>query len=214
MSTMWLLDQESRQELESFTHNSPAPSASELAEYEATFDVVDGMPRIMSIIGTEALINVTGVLTGRPNWYAQFFGGGNTTYNEIIAAAKLIDSDPNIQSAIMHVDSGGGEASTAWLAAMEAVAAIEKPVIAHVGNMAASAAFGIASQANEIFAENALSKVGSVGVVTTFSRLTSCCFSSRSMSPVIAGTTCTVRSAISTQGIGLPSPRRIRRTLY
>lgn len=165
--SFWMLDKDSYESYVDIVEKSSLPSAEELANYEATFEATDGVPRIMNITGTQANIRVTGILTGAPDFFAQFFGGGNTTYGEIIAAAQLADKNPDVKKVEMFVDSPGGEASAAWLAAMDAVKAISKPVHVTVGNMAASAAFGIASQADKIFAQNKLSKVGSVGVVTT-----------------------------------------------
>ncbi|MHC4266386.1 MAG: S49 family peptidase [Planctomycetota bacterium] len=115
-----------------------------------------------------ATINVDGVLTDSPNILAELFGGGNTTYVEILEGLSAANQDDSIGTILMAIDSPGGEASAQWVEVMDAVASSKKPVTALVGTMAASAAFGIASQANQILAQNRMSQVGSIGVVAGF----------------------------------------------
>ncbi len=70
----------------------------------------------------------------------------------------------------MVLNSPGGQAGAEWMATMEAVRDSKKPVYAIVGEMAASAAYGLASQAKEIKAVNSLSRVGSIGVMATIGK--------------------------------------------
>ena len=53
------------------------------------------------------------------------------------------------------------------MATANAIRNTRKPVTAYVSNMAASAAYWLASQADEISAQNAMTRVGSIGTVQT-----------------------------------------------
>ena len=162
----WLLSQDVFDAMQSARVNH-APTVAELEAHEQTYALHDDdTPRIMSVAGDTAAIQITGVLTDRPDFFARFFGRGNTTYSEIIKSVALADMDPAVKTIQLTVNSPGGQATTGWLEAMQAVAGATKPVEALVGDMAASAAFGLVSQAGKITAQNSLSKVGSVGAAT------------------------------------------------
>lgn len=157
---MWLLEKTIFDAME----NAPLPSVAEQQAYEETFEALDGA-RIMSSSGGKANVRVEGVLTGKPSFMAQFFGGGNTTYKEIQGALAIANADTNIEEIDMFVNSPGGEASADWIATMDAIKNSPKKVNAIVGNMAASAGYGLVSQATTITAQNRMSLVGSIGVV-------------------------------------------------
>jgi signal peptide peptidase SppA len=104
------------------------------------------------------VIPVQGVLTkDGPAWL-----GSN--YDAITDAAHKAAADPSVKHIVLHVDSPGGEAiglpETA--AALASVAKV-KPVTAMVHGMAASAAYWLVSQANNIHLTPS-GEVGSVGV--------------------------------------------------
>jgi len=165
---MWLLEKKAFQDLEQarVLGRIPTPEQEQLfLESVATVD--SELPRIMSVIGNAAGISIVGILTDAPNWMARYYGGGNTTYSEIRGAIALAESDPKIHEIILNVNSPGGQASSEWIETIDAVNNATKPVRVTVGNMAASAAYGIASQANSIDAQNRFSQIGSVGVVST-----------------------------------------------
>ena len=123
---------------------------------------------ILSTSNREAVINVKGVLTDEPSLFAQLIGGGNTTYADISNAIAFADDDDSIDEITLLINSPGGSASAGWIDAMDMIAAANKPVRAIVGSLAASAAYGIASQADTILAQNRMSRVGSIGVVASF----------------------------------------------
>jgi len=159
---MWFLNTEIDERLQ----NATAATVEQEETHAAHFGEVDGgAPRIMSVAGNVASIDVRGVITDRPSFMAMLMGGGNTTYKDIRTSLAMANSDPSIKSIDLAIDSPGGQASAEWLDTMKAVAASSKTVTARVGNMAASAAFGLASQASEIIAQNELSQFGSIGVV-------------------------------------------------
>lgn len=164
---IWLIEKRVFDTMEAARAAGSIPSPEQQAEYEKIHVAAqdDGLPRIMSIVGNRAAIGVRGVLTDTPDLFAKWFGGGNTTYSEIRSALALAEANNAISEIILDVDSPGGTASAEWQETMIAVKNATKPVKAVVGNMAASAAYGIVSQAGSIEVQNELSSVGSIGVV-------------------------------------------------
>ncbi len=112
-----------------------------------------------------AIISVVGSLVNRGAWLGA--KSGMTSYEGLSAQIKDAVSDPKVSSIVLDLDSPGGEATgMAGLATQVREAAKQKPVIAVVNDLAASAAYGIASQATEIVV-SPTSIVGSIGVVLT-----------------------------------------------
>ena len=112
-----------------------------------------------------AHISITGELTPRAETdiCGAYTAEALTEYGFIVAATQDADANDDVEIIQYDVDSPGGYFS----GLMDAVAAIrgtEKPTIAHVGTMAASAAFWLASQADEITASSIASRFGSIGV--------------------------------------------------
>ncbi len=165
----WLIDDSTFQRMEVAAQAGQVPTATEQRQYEDQLqaEAVD-LPRGMSVAGDRAAIRIQGALTDAPDLFARWFGGGNTVYGDISNAIAVADADPSIQSIDIDIDSPGGQASAEWFRAMEAVANAAKPTRAVVRGMAASAAYGLASQADEIVAVNPMASVGSIGVVARF----------------------------------------------
>lgn len=165
----WLLERSVRDTMDGLIRAGNAPSASDQREYRAQLDArrnTEGDPQILTRAGDVAEIDVSGVLTPKPDLFAFLFGGGNTTYQDIVSAVELAESDPEISRIEMVVDSPGG-ALDGMYGAMDAVAGARKNVTARVAGLAASAAYMLASQADSIIAESDGSMIGSVGVVQT-----------------------------------------------
>jgi ClpP class serine protease len=118
----------------------------------------------MQVAGRTAVIPVEGVLTERPDWFAAYFGGGNTTYPDIKQAIAEANGSPEIDSITMAYGYSPGGNVTGMFAAMDAIRDSEKPVTATVKGGALSAAFGLASQADRIVAADRGTQFGSVGV--------------------------------------------------
>lgn len=87
-----------------------------------------------------------------------------TEYGYIVAATQAAEADDAVSSIDYLVSSPGGYVSGVETAA-QAIALATKPTRAVVGDMAASAAYWLASQAEEIVASSPLSRVGSIGVI-------------------------------------------------
>lgn len=110
-----------------------------------------------------AIIRVEGSLVNRGAWIDA--DSGLTSYEGIAAQVQAAAADPEVTRIILDVDSPGGEA-TGMFTLAEAVRAARanKRVVAVVNDVAASAAYGIASGADEIVV-SPTSMVGSIGVV-------------------------------------------------
>ena len=132
-----------------------------IARHEAT--MAGTIPAIMSVVGDRAQIEIIGTLTNAPDFLAMLFGGGNTTYPEIIAAIAAAENDDSISNIILAIDSPGGLIDGLF-DTLNAISKTKKPIQAVVSNLAASAAFAIASQADEIIASNHAVSVGSIGI--------------------------------------------------
>lgn len=164
----WLLEQSTREAIEAAIRTGAAPSVQQEAEYTARYFAQgdDSAPRLLTRAGNQAEIAVNGVLTKAPSLLAMLFGGGNTTYADINAAIAAAEQDDEIESITLRVDSPGGQFDGLFdtLAAIEAA---EKPIRAIASNIAASAAYAIVSQADEVIAANHATRLGSVGVVAS-----------------------------------------------
>jgi len=110
-----------------------------------------------------ALISITGPVTR----YGGMCSYGTQDYTAFIAAAN---ADPDTHSIVLVLDTPGGSVNGTKLLA-DAIAASNKPVIAHVRGMAASAGMWIASAAKEIYLEGELSSVGSIGTMASWLNL-------------------------------------------
>ncbi|MBI9092191.1 MAG: S49 family peptidase [Desulfobacterium sp.] len=88
---------------------------------------------------------------------------GGTALEDLALDFKTALDNPEVKAIVLDVDSPGGEAAGINEFA-EMVQAAKKPVVAYVGNCAASAALWIASAADEVVV-NETAELGSLGVV-------------------------------------------------
>lgn len=111
-----------------------------------------------------AIITIAGSLVNRGAWVGA--NSGLVSYEGIAAQVAEAQADRSITSVILDIDSGGGEAGgiTSLGQAIAALGATKRTV-AVVNDTACSAAYWIASQANEIVVSET-SAVGSIGVVS------------------------------------------------
>ena len=113
--------------------------------------------------GAIAVLNLFGVIAQRMNMIMESSGGTST---ELFAAAfrQAVD-DPKVGAIILNVDSPGGNVAGVDELAREIFNARgEKPIIAVANSLAASAAYWIASAADELVVTPS-SQVGSIGVI-------------------------------------------------
>lgn len=159
---MWLLESNTRDTIVQAEKSGFSPNAEQLTAFRSETSE-EGGSGIMSIAGDTADISIKGVLTNVPNFMAMIFGGGNTTYSDIISAIAFAEQNETIKNIVLSVDSPGGQIAGLFNA-VSAIASAKKPVKAVVANQAASAAFALVAQADEIVAANEATSVGSVGI--------------------------------------------------
>lgn len=165
---MWLLETSIKRAIENAEAQGFTPTAQQSEEFNASLSAgPTDTSRVMAVAGGKAQIDVRGVITKTPSFLAMLFGGGNTTYPEIIAALAEAERDDNVEDITLAIDSPGGHFDGLF-DTLAAIQSTSKPVKAVISNLGASAAYAIASQADEIIASNRAARIGSVGVVATF----------------------------------------------
>lgn len=109
--------------------------------------------------GCVALIRLGGTLTKYPSWATAGTAPLATIINELAL-------DKRVAALIIDIDSNGGavNAVPVLVAALRNFKAQKKPILAHC-DCCASAAYWIASQCDKVFADNTLSRVGSIGAM-------------------------------------------------
>ncbi|WP_395663809.1 S49 family peptidase [Aestuariivirga sp.] len=109
----------------------------------------DGTTSMMRTADGIVIIPVLDTLVNRGAWLDS--RSGLTSYEGIAAQLRAAGQDPEVRSVLLDISSPGGEAAgMAGLADLIRSVRQTKPVTAFVNDMAASAAYGIASAANEI----------------------------------------------------------------
>ena len=167
---MWLLENSVLHAIKQAYAAGVVPTFEQQQSFEANHITAfndNGGSRILTIAGNSAEIAVKGVLTKAPDFLAMIFGGGNTTYPEIISALAEADQDDNITDATLRIDSPGGNFEGLF-DTLDAISKFGKPITAIVSNMCASAAYAIASQTDNITASNHAALIGSIGVAADF----------------------------------------------
>ncbi len=140
---------------------------SRLAGEPVAFDMeamLGGEQAAYEIINGVAVIPVDGVISQRMNLFSAFSGGTSTEL--LTRDVQDAIADPAVISIVLNIDSPGGEVSGTQ-AVSDAIYAARgiKPIIAMVNPLAASAAYWIASAADEIIMAESTSVAGSIGVV-------------------------------------------------
>lgn len=110
-----------------------------------------------------AIIPIVGMLVQKVDICAGFFGETVTTYRFVQEAVIKAENDPRIKSILFDVNSGGGELSGCEQT-FQTILRAEKPTFSAVHDMAASAAFWLASAADEIISVSKTGFFGSIGV--------------------------------------------------
>jgi signal peptide peptidase SppA len=114
--------------------------------------------------GAVAVVPVYGVISQRMNMMSQMSGGTST--EKLAADIRGLVADPGVKAIVLNVDSPGGSVfGVPELAAEIRKARESKHIVAVANSMAASAAYWIAAQADEIVVTPS-GQVGSIGVFT------------------------------------------------
>jgi signal peptide peptidase SppA len=110
-----------------------------------------------------AVVPVFGILAHRMNLMTQMSGGTST--EELAGAVEGLVADPDIQAILLDVDSPGGSVfGVQELADRIYKARGTKPIVAIANATAASAAYWVASQADQVLVTPS-GQIGSIGVV-------------------------------------------------
>jgi len=112
--------------------------------------------------GSKVVIPIKGVLLkqDQDDGCGYFVAGMQTLARRIQEA----DQHPNIDGIILNIDSPGGTVDGTQALA-DAIKATQKPIVAFIDGMAASAAYFVASSADHIIAENESISAGSIGTM-------------------------------------------------
>lgn len=167
---MWLIDEHAGRELAAARRSGVGFSAEQRTSIEQSIVAMDGDPRGMVRAGSTAEIFVEGVLTEKPDFFAMFFGGGNTLYPSIAKALAIAASDISIKDVVFRINSPGGTIAGLFetLGAIERFKADSGKRVSVVATSALSAAYAIAAVAGNISAATAASTFGSIGVAVDF----------------------------------------------
>lgn len=140
-------------------------TAEQLTQFEARAAKAYASPDNMRVVDGVAEIAISGILTERPDFFAQYFGGGNTTYASIRSSLRMAEADPAVKEVLLTIASPGGTVDGLFetLAVLEA---FSKPLRAHAST-ACSAAYAIASMCGSIQAATVVSAFGSIGVAVS-----------------------------------------------
>ena len=117
--------------------------------------------------GSVAILPLQGILTPHGSMLARMFGFAGGGLEDFGAGLRAAMSDPAVKAIVIDVNSPGGliDMVTETAAAVRAARGNGKPIVSVANTMAGSAAYWIASQADE-FAVTPSGQVGSVGVFT------------------------------------------------
>jgi ClpP class serine protease len=165
---LWLLEDSAYSTINNIYNSGVMPTAEQQIDYESRYSALDSQAtsRLLTVSGNNAEVAIQGVMTKAPSFLAMLFGGSNTTYQEITNALNEAEADSKIESITLKIDSPGGQFDGLF-DVLAAIQMINKPVKAFVSNVSASAAYAIASQADEIVASNRAARIGSIGVAAT-----------------------------------------------
>jgi len=109
-----------------------------------------------------ALVYVVGAITTGEST-ASFFGSETVGSDTIVKALRQAEDDPKVKGIVLRVDSPGGSALASDLIWREVVRT-KKPLIASMGDTAASGGYYVSMGAKKIFVEPG-TLTGSIGVV-------------------------------------------------
>lgn len=126
-------------------------------------EALEGAAEPVPRVGGVAVIPVHGVIEYRSSWLMEWFGGCSVEgLREDLAAAL---GDPTVTAIVLDVDSPGGSVSgiTELAAELRGARGGAKPIVAVANTLAASAAYWLASQADELVVTPS-GHVGSIGV--------------------------------------------------
>lgn len=132
-------------------------------EVQSRIDAARRAPAPAATPGSIAVVPVYGILSHRMHLFSNVSQSG-TSAEALTLAIRQAVADPNVSAIVLDVDSPGGSVhGIQELAETIAASRGTKPVVAVANSLAASAAYWIASQADELVVTPG-GQVGSIGV--------------------------------------------------
>ncbi|RUU47412.1 S49 family peptidase [Mesorhizobium sp. M6A.T.Ca.TU.002.02.2.1] len=111
-----------------------------------------------------AVISVFGIIAQHARQVDDISGPGGTSTERVLSSFRSALNDPNVKAIVLNIDSPGGNVNGVQVLADEIFNARgQKPVVAQVNSLAASAAYWIACSCDEIVVTPG-GQVGSIGV--------------------------------------------------
>jgi signal peptide peptidase SppA len=133
------------------------------AAKKARIEAARRSPAMAAAPGSIAILDLMGVMSQRMGMMGEISGGTSTERFQKSFQSAL--ADPNVAAIVLNVDSPGGSVhGVQELANVIAAARGQKPVTAVANSQAASAAYWVASQADELVVCPG-GEVGSIGVI-------------------------------------------------
>jgi ClpP class serine protease len=175
VNNQWAMTQDVLDLMHEVALRENEPDLAAIAEKAARYEALtgrDGQPMSgtanVYVHGSVAEVQVIGPVVR----YATFFAAvsGMTSVEQLAKDFTAALNDPKIRAIVLNIDSPGGAVSgVAEFGSMVRAARAAKPVIAYVGNMAASGGYWIGSQADAIVVGRT-GQLGSIGVVATLTK--------------------------------------------
>jgi len=160
---MWLLTKQVAEQISKARESGRVFTQAEIDSIEAAEK--NNSPRLQNKVN---IVPIEGVLSRKRDFFAAFFGGGNTLYSDITSAIEQGEANPRVKEHYLNVGSSPGGEVDGLFGVLDAISGAKKPVTAFVEGMAASATMGIVSQADKIVAANDVTQFGSVGVASSY----------------------------------------------
>jgi signal peptide peptidase SppA len=162
----WAIQLDKKHEMDSIYKLHLKGDKIDLKGLEAKIGRPLGNQKSFEVVNGDALIPVEGVISKRISLLHDISGGTST--EALAQQFQQAMSDPTVERVILMVDSPGGSVDgTKAIGDMIFAARGTKPIVAWVDGLAASAAYWIASAADQIFLRDETAFVGSIGVVAT-----------------------------------------------
>jgi signal peptide peptidase SppA len=151
-------------------HRLWALDEASLMAYKAAAEAHDGAVLVARVpargsvsSGNVAVIDVSGPISPRPSVFSELFGG--TAISSLQASFRQALADETVKAIVFAFDTPGGEVGAVGDFAAEILAARgQKPILAQITGMAASAGYWLASAADQIVSTRS-GLAGSIGVV-------------------------------------------------
>ena len=125
---------------------------------------LDNKYRSLEVVDGVGILTIDGMMAKRMNLMAAISGGTSTQLLQRDFALAM--DDPTVHSILLVIDSPGGEVGgTQEFCNQIFEARGIKPIVAVCEGMMASAAYWIASSADEVYISSGTAQVGSIGVV-------------------------------------------------